>query len=148
MKSTFKLFVNPEGKIPKQASIDIADVLKTYTKKNVRITIEKWSNLRSNSQNAWYFGVAVKLITARLKESNPVKYAEITEESVHEWIKAKFLDTRMVEIAGEQKEISGTTTELTTTNFSGFMEDIQQWAAESLDLVIPDPVNETERVEQ
>ena len=145
-KHTFKIFVNQEGKIPKQASLDISEVLKAQAKKNVRITIEKWSNTRSALQNSWYWGVAVKMITEKLKESNPLKYAEITEESVHEWLKAQFLDKRLISIGGIEKELSGSTTELTTTNFMAYKEDIQQFAAERLLLDIPDPVTDYKEV--
>lgn len=139
MKYTFKIFVNKEGNIPKQASIDIKEVLKTFAKKNIRITIEKWSNKRSNLQNAWYWGVAINMIVEKLIEYNPVMYADITPEAVHEWLKDQFLDKRLISIAGIEKEISGSTIDLTTTNFMAYKEDIQQFAAEKLGLDIPDP---------
>ena len=65
-KYTFKIFVNGESKIPKQASIDIANVFKIYTKKHVRITIEKWVNKLSNLQNRYWRGVVVKKFSDKL----------------------------------------------------------------------------------
>jgi hypothetical protein len=92
----------------------------------VVITIEPRKAARSQLQNRYYWGVVVDLIS---------QHTGYSPEELHELLKAKFLPKKLSvcngigEIQGEFV-IGGSTTKLNT---------IKQWAAESLDVVIPDP---------
>jgi hypothetical protein len=67
-----------------------------------------------------------------------------TPDEIHEILKAKFIPKRLAitngngEICGEFV-LGGSTTKLDTLDFSEYCERIREWAAESLDIVIPDP---------
>ena len=70
-----------------------------------------------------------------------------TVDELHAWAKAKFLPKQMA-IAGANGEIvdeyvvGGSTTKLNKLQFSEYVEQIRRFAAEHLDVVIPDPDRE------
>ncbi len=90
---------------------------------------------RSDSQNKWYWGCIVEGIS---------EHTGYTPDEVHELLKAKFIPKKLA-IAdgnGEIKDefvIGGTTTRLNKLEFGEYCEAIRQWAAQDLDIVIPDP---------
>jgi len=67
-----------------------------------------------------------------------------TPDEVHELAKQMFIPKRLAvadgngEIRGEYV-IGGTTTTLNTIEFGEFVESFRRWAAQDLDVVIPDP---------
>lgn len=90
----------------------------------------KWvSTIRSNPQNRYYFGVCVDLIS---------EHTGFTQEEVHEILKHKFLAKRVL-LAQEYVDITKTTTELSTSEFKHYIEQIQRWASMELSIVLPDP---------
>jgi hypothetical protein len=101
----------------------------------VVITIESRKAARSQLQNRYYWGVVVDLIS---------QHTGYSPEELHELLKAKFLPKKLAvcngigEIQGEFV-IGGSTTKLNKIEFGEYMDAIKQWAAESLDVVIPDP---------
>lgn len=92
-------------------------------------------NKRSNQQNRYYFK-CVEMIRDKMNESGN----EFTKEQVHDWIKWKFNSVEFInEDTGEIERIPQSTTSLGKDKFSELIEKIHRYAAESLDLVIPDP---------
>ena len=93
---------------------------------------------RSHPQNAYYWGVLLDYVRHGLMD---VGYREAKDnETVHEMMKAMFLKNKIVnEFSGEEITIAGSTAKLTTLEFSGFIEEIVQWAAEYLSISIPMP---------
>ena len=122
--------INNKGQIPKKASEAIREELLMLQGKKVTITIEKYSNRRTNQQNAYYWGVVLKVLS---------EHTGYTLDEMHEYLKTKFLGTKKIVIAGEEIERGLTTTKLTTTDYMGFIAEIQRWASEKLDCYIPDP---------
>lgn len=126
----YHLTVNNKGQIPKAASEAIKNELLLFAGKRVTISIEVYKKKRSLEQNSYYWVVVVKLI------SNHTGY---TEDEVHEFLKSEFIGIKKVKIGGREIERGKTTTDLTTTDFMGYVAEIQQWASEKLDLYLPDP---------
>lgn len=99
------------------------------------LTIERRHATRSQSQNAYYWGVVAHLIS---------EHTGYTPDEVHEFLKMKFLPKRLAlqdrngVIEGEYV-VGGSTTKLNKLQFGEYLAQIQQWAAETLDVVIPDP---------
>lgn len=63
----------------------------------------------------------------------------------HDLMKAKFLKVEKVnEKTGEIITSIGTTTSITTTEMMDYIASIQQWAAEFLNIDIPDPGEQLE----
>ena len=60
-----------------------------------------------------------------------------TAEELHEFFKAKFLPSRVVEINGEAIRCRATTTKLNTKEMSAYLESIDRHAADSLHLILP-----------
>lgn len=103
--------------------------------KNVKIRIERAGSKRSLPQNSYYFSCVVEEIRLALLQLGH----QMTKEETHEFLKGKF---NMVEVAnkhGEAIEVPGRTSVMTKSEFSEYIERIAQWAAEYLDITIPQP---------
>ena len=91
---------------------------------------------RSLKQNDYYHGVVIPMVRSGLYD---VGY-ELRPTGVHEFLKYLFLDDEIIdEITWTYTTKEGSTKELTTKEFSEFISKIQQWAAEYLNIYIPDP---------
>ena len=106
-----------------------------------RFTLEKVYRKRSNSQNAFYFGVVVTLIMEGLKDAG---FENFDKDKTHDLIKYKFLKVEEVSTNGEVIETIKSTTSLTTTEFMSLLADIKSWALEFLNVDIPEPGQEME----
>jgi hypothetical protein len=107
-------------------------------KGRVTVTVEKARSRRSLSQNAYYWGVVVSMV------SEETGY---TPEEVHEVLKEKFnsKDLVLANYYGdvmEEVRIGVSTSELNKLDFCAYIERIQRWSAEFLHLSIPDPNEE------
>ena len=110
--------------------------IKLFLEKDVTVTVEKKKRKRSLHQNNFYWGVVIPIVKQGLID---VGY-RVTIDDTHELIKAKFIKKELVnENTGEILPSIGSTTELTTTEFMDLIAEIQQWAAEYLNVEIPDP---------
>lgn len=93
-------------------------------------------NKRSDPQNRYYFGVIVPMVQKGIYDLG----TEFTKEEVHEFLKARF---NTIEIFNEANggfiTIPQSTTRLTKEQFGEYIAKIQQFAAEFLSIVIPDP---------
>lgn len=94
--------------------------------------------VRSLQQNAYYWGVVCEMVKDGLQD---VGYRSIqTEEDAHEFLKALFLKKQVVnEETGEAIEIHGSTATMLTQEFNFYIDQVLQWAAEYLGIVIPLP---------
>lgn len=90
---------------------------------------------RSLQQNAFYWGVVMQLLS---------DHTGYTPDEMHEVCKAKFIPRHLAvskgngEIVGEFV-LGGSTRSLNKNEFSEYVERVRQWAAEDLDVYIPDP---------
>lgn len=101
----------------------------------VTVTVERKHATRSLDQNAYYFGVCLRLIA---------EHTGYTVDEVHDWAKARFIPKHVAicDKNGEVKDdlvIGGTTTRLNRVQFYEYVEAIRKFAAEELDVIIPDP---------
>lgn len=98
--------------------------------KPVVVKFSKQVDSRSQRQNRFYWGVVLTAI------ADSTGYA--TEE-VHELMKGKFLPRKFVKIGSLEKKVEKTTTDLTTAEFSKYLEQIAAFAAAELGITMPDP---------
>ena len=99
-------------------------------------TIKKKNN-RSSNQNRFWWGAMLPLVKQGLKDAG---YNEVkTNEDAHEVLKALFLKKHISNGDGVALEMSGSTTELSTIEFNELIANVQQWAAEFLNVIVPDP---------
>lgn len=90
---------------------------------------------RSTQQNRYYWGVVVQEIRLRLKDLGH----RLNAEEIHIFLKQKFLPLHIHdEIGTILATIPGSTAGLNKTQFSDYIEQIRQWAAEVLEIQVPD----------
>lgn len=93
-------------------------------------------NKRSNPQNRYYWGLVIPLVRKGIEDMG----TELTSEETHEFLKAKFNVSELVnEDTGQVELLPRSTTILTKEKFSGYVEKIQRFASEFLNIEIPDP---------
>lgn len=139
MISVFSLVT--DGKLNKVASKEIADTLKTFEGKRVEVIIKRLRSTRSSQQNRFYWGVVINVMRQAFKD---IGYLLNTEET-HTILKDKFMPyTDIVTPDGEViSRKYKSTTELTKTEFGEYIDKISQFAAESLNVNIPQPNEQT-----
>lgn len=95
---------------------------------------------RTTDQNAYYWGIVVPMVHEGLRDMG---YDEVkTKEDAHLVLRSLFLKKHIGEL-----ELVRSTTELKTTEFSTYLEEIGKWAAEYLNVVIPAPNTQLEMYE-
>jgi hypothetical protein len=111
--------------------------------KDLAVTIEVKikRNVRSDVQNAYYWGVVVAMIVERLRELGH----DVDRDLTHEFLKGRFLYSELTDPnTGEVMRIPRKTSELATGEFMDYLEHVKQFAAETLDIYIPDPNEQPE----
>ena len=101
------------------------DYLRKLDGQEIEFAIGRRRKHRSNSQNDYYWGVVVALLSQELG---------YFPDEVHEGLKFKFLKRK-----GDVIETARSTTELSTREFEEYLEGIRTWAASELNTVIPEP---------
>jgi len=103
----------------------------------VEVSVKRLRATRSQLQNRYWWGVCVQLVS---------EHTGYTPEEVHEIAKQLFIPKRLAlqngngEVKGEFV-IGGSTREMNTVEFGEFMERFREWAAQDLDVYIPDPTD-------
>jgi len=107
----------------------------------VTIEVKVKRNVRSDVQNAYYWGVVVAMIVERLRELGH----DVDRDLTHEFLKGRFLYSELTDPnTGEVMRIPRKTSELATGEFMDYLEHVKQFAAETLDIYIPDPNEQLE----
>ena len=137
------------GKLTRNRT-EVERAIKSFEGKHIVITIERKRKKRSNQQSRWYYGVAVELVRMRLRELGTI----LSKDDTHTLIKLAIgkIDYDLIyqdipSVHGEALNRMRSTTEFTTSEFMDFKAHIQQWAAETLDLQIPDPNEQLNLIE-
>lgn len=100
------------------------------------VTLEKTKRKRSNNQNRYLWGVVYPLVRDGFKDLGNKE----SIETIHEFLKARFLKKEIVhEDTGEVLSFTRSTTDLSTSEMMDYIAEIQQFSAEYLNVVIPDP---------
>jgi len=100
-----------------------------FSGKEVEVTIKEKGTIRSLKQNAYLWGVAYKMICEETDEP---------KEKIHALLSSMFLKEDYW-FKEERNEVIRSTTDLTTKEFMVYIDRIQLWAAEFLNLDIPSP---------
>lgn len=115
----------------------LSEVIASYEGQEISITVEKLKIKRSNPQNRYYWSTIIVIMQNCLKSTGNM----FSLEDTHELLKLRFLKHSFLinEDTGECIERIKSTTELSTIEFSEYVEHIQQWCAEMFGVVIPSP---------
>jgi len=100
--------------------------------KKIELILRQQKSKRSLNQNAWYWGCIVEIL------SNHLGY---DKDEMHFNLKVKFASSPDIERPGFFRTES--TSKMDTKRFLRYCEDVQRWAAEFLQVYIPDP-NQTD----
>jgi uncharacterized protein YegL len=138
MKETY-ITITEKGIVNKQPFINF---LKSLGSGRFLIKAEK-KDKRSLSQNAYYWKIVVPMVLDGLQDAG---YNVKTKFQSHEIMKELFLSEDIVnETTGERlTTITRSTADLNKEQFNKFFEEIWRWASEYLNIVIPEPNQQTE----
>ena len=89
---------------------------------------KKFRKDRSSQQNRFYWGICVDILSKELGYE---------KDEIHLMLREKFL--RIHDDKHPDFVLAKSTTKLTTTQFNEYIEKIQRWAAQELQIFIPDP---------
>ena len=141
MKLIFSGEVSETGKLTIIRRKQFLEELFMFAGKKVEIRVEKKRKKRSTLQNAYYWSVVIPMVKKGYYDVGDI----YTLKETHNELKKMFIIKEKVNYkTGEIKQITGSTTELTTTEMMEYFAQIQQFAAEYLSIVIPDPGQQIE----
>ena len=147
MKSlTYIGTVSPTGeiKLPKRLRSEVG---KAFAGKDIVATFARPKKTRSSEQNRYYWGVVVRMVCEGFQAlGNPVNPDNNEDiELTHEYLKRRFLQPiQVADVNGEVHDLGHTTTNLSTSQMMDYIAQVQQFAAEFLNTVIPDPGEQAE----
>ena len=142
MKSlTYIGTVSPTGEInlPKRLR---AEVGKAFAGKEIQVSFARLKKMRSSEQNRYYWGVVVRMVCEGFQSlGNPVNPDNNEDiELTHEYLKRRFLQPiQVADVNGEVHELGYSTTQLSTSQMMDYIAQVQQFAVEFLNVIIPDP---------
>jgi hypothetical protein len=97
------------------------------------VIVKRETGRRSTSQNEWYWGVVLKLIS---------NHTGHTEDELHRLFKGLFLPKKVLKFKDKDYMMASSTTELNKNQFGEYIERIRAEVA-SMGITIPDPVKNT-----
>jgi len=118
------------GRIQDNVLRAIKDYLLLFEGKDMVLNYGQKKNKRTTSQNAYYFGVVVAILS---------EHTGYETEEIHEILKHIFLGFEMKKIGKEKVLVRKSTKTLSTIDFITYLDKIQRWAAIDLDVYIPSP---------
>ena len=103
-----------------------------------RLVIDKLKKNKSNSQLGWLYACIYPFVLRGLIDAG---WEEITNlDQVDAYMKSLFANTEIVNRhSGEVIKVPALKREMSTTEFSTYVEAIRQWAQSWLNVTIPDP---------
>ena len=110
--------------------------------KRITITIEKAKSKRSSDQNRYYWSGVIPIIQQGLKDAG----YRLSKDDTHLAMRAKFLSEPIPMDDGTYIERFKSTTELSKSEFSDYIESIKEWAFDYLNVTIPPPNTQIELI--
>ena len=121
----------------------VLELMRELENAQIEVCIRPRRNYTSNPQRRYYRGVCIRLMamTMRANGINGPHGGPITDEQVHEMCAQRWLRRTVLidSSTGECMDIVVSTSNLTTGEMTEYIEQVRQWAMETLALDIPDP---------
>jgi len=106
----------------------------------VEISISSVKRERSLSQNSYYWGVVLPMITEEVAGKEQGRVDEEIVQQVHEEMKIRFLSFEVESLVDKSKlTFTKATKELSTSEFESYLEQIRRFAKNELGINIPLP---------
>lgn len=117
-----------DGKLPARVFQELTRLAKRFEGKTLVIEVREQKRRRSSNQNAYYFGVVVKLVAQMFRDAGNW----VDEDEVHEFLKQHVgkLSQNVVTPDGEVLKVPASTKRLSTMDFEVYLDRIRTWAAE------------------
>ena len=132
------LKIDEQGKAKMVEKAFFAQFCQDHKGKRCAVVIKPISR-KSNPLRRYYFGVVVEMYRTEFRKLGHT----LTKDDTHEFIKTlcPSMNREMVMPTGEvvTRWQSIADKGFTNTDFLVYIEELKQWAAENLDLIIPDP---------
>lgn len=128
MRKRWKTTVR-QGRLILPDTVEFRRLLDSLEGKDVDLGIKKWEPFSTDNQFAYYYGIVLKVIAEKTGYSR---------DDLDLILKNKFLYT-YVPLGDSIERRLLSKQEITSQEFSEFIETVTRWAAEKLELVIPDP---------
>jgi L-cysteine desulfidase len=132
----FKVTEDKEIKVYRKS--EMQSIIKSLDKGEYEWVLRKKKKKRSLSQNSYYWGIVIGGVYEGLVDNGYTK-SELDSNTVHEYLKTKFLTKDIANDEGEFISIVQDTSKLSTSEFMDYIAQIQMWAATFLNYVILDP---------
>lgn len=124
-----------QGKVSTAVQNEIRTFLSMYDGKTVEITLKKARSKRSTPQNRFYWGAIIPIIQQGFKDLGTL----LDKDETHYFLRERYNYKEIVnENTGESVKIPQSTTTLTKSEFSEYVEKIAQFGAEFLNVIIPE----------
>lgn len=117
------------GKLKLADKESFISYIQKFNEKDIKLNIQLDKKDRSNSQNAYMWGVLIRMIADEMG---------MTDDATHEMLKMMFLKVGY-EHKGKRYEYARSTTSLSTIEFEDYCERIRLFASSELGLIIPLP---------
>ncbi len=126
-----------EGKMRLDNKQMLLDHVKELEGKRFGFELGEEENTRTARQNKFLWGVCYPLVVRALLERGE---AGVNKDVVHKLLTEMFLEPQIVYVKTLNKVVTEYSSKrLTKRQFSDYWKLIQQWAAEQLQIYIPDP---------
>jgi hypothetical protein len=140
------------GRVTEQGEIILpaklrAEVAARLKGKQIEAIFRKKKKTRSSEQNRYYWGVVVRIVAEGFADlGNPISpSSEDDLHTVHEYLKRRFLKPiTAADANGEVHELGYSTANLSTSEMMDYIAQVQQFAAEFLNVAIPAPGEQAE----
>lgn len=119
---------------------EFTEIVKTWKDCSVELVLKSTTKGRSTQQNRYYWGCVLPIIKEALKEQHGLVYSS---EDLHEFLKIKLNSIEIHNQEGVVEKMPISTTELSTTEFEEYMENVRRWADDLLGVIIPLPNEQT-----
>ena len=118
-----------DGKLVLENRSQFNHFVSKYEGKELAIIIKKSSLIRTKAENAYYWGVIVRMVADEMA---------VLPDEAHDFLKSKFLKVG-VEVNGKRYEITKSTASLSVDEFEEYCQKCREWSANELNAPIPEP---------
>lgn len=120
----------------------LTEELNRLSKGKYRLTVEKYRKNKSNPQLGYLFACVYPIVLRGLNDAG-WEFTSVNE--VDEYCKSMFAEREVLNRnSGEIIKVPGLKRNFTTTDMMTYISAIQSWAAEFLNIEIPDPESNIE----
>uniref|UniRef100_A0A6M3M676 Uncharacterized protein n=1 Tax=viral metagenome TaxID=1070528 RepID=A0A6M3M676_9ZZZZ len=126
--------VNEKGKLELSNPDTFKQEVLKFAGKRVYVVVDEEKQNRSTPQNNYYWGVVVKMLADELG---------YIPNDMHKILADDHAPKKILKVAGKDKVIAKSTTEMKTDEFETYLESIRRFASLELNCKIPLP-NEVE----